>query len=357
MNAYMQLLKQLGIEHPIIQAPMAGVSTPEMAAAVSNAGGLGSIAVGASGVAQARQMIERTRALTARPFNVNVFCHAPARRDPVREATWLEYLAPLFAEFGAEVPAGLDEIYPSFLHDGAALAMLLELRPAVVSFHFGLPPAECIRALHEAGIQLLATATNLHEAELVEQAGIDVIVAQGIEAGGHRGMFDPEATDARLSTAVLVRLLARHTRLPVIAAGGIMDGAGIAAMLALGASAVQLGTAFVLCPESAANAGYRANMQGARTARTVLTAALSGRPARGMVNRLIAYGEAEGSPPPPDYPVAYDAAKRLNAAASKHGDTEFAAHWAGQGAPLARALPAAELVSQLVAEWGDNTSR
>lgn len=350
MTSIQRFLDRLGLRFPIIQAPMAGVSTPRMVAAVSQAGGLGSLAIGAGTVAQARQMIDDTRALTDKPFNVNVFCHAPAVRDVHREAAWLAHLAPLFAELGAAVPVALDEIYPTFLGDEAAFALLLEQRPAVVSFHFGLPSTEKIAALRQAGIYTLATATSVHEAILIEQAGVDAIVAQGVEAGGHRGVFDPQAPDERHSTSVLLRLLAGRTTLPLIAAGGIMDGQGIRAALDLGAVAAQLGTAFVLCPESAANAGYRANLQSARAANTRLTSVLSGRLARGMVNRLIEHGEAPRSPPPADYPVAYDAAKRLNALASQHGDSEFAAHWAGQGAPLARELEAAELVATLVRE-------
>ncbi|MEQ4574162.1 MAG: nitronate monooxygenase [Gammaproteobacteria bacterium] len=346
----MDLLDRLGINLPLIQAPMAGVSTPALAAAVSNAGALGSIAIGASTVAQARQAIEDTRALTDRPFQVNVFCHAPARRDAQVEAAWLKHLAPLFAEFQAEPPAELQEIYESFLSGEAVFRMLLEARPAVVSFHFGLPPRAWIDAFREAGIATLATATHLDEALAIEAAGVEGIVAQGIEAGGHRGLFDPHRADERLPMAVLVRLLRSKTRLPVIAAGGIMDGRGIRAALDLGAAAAQLGTAFVLCPESAANAGYRENLRSARAGTTRLTAVLSGRPARGIANRLIEYGEAAGSPPPPAYPVAYDLAKRLNAIAAAQGDHAFAAHWAGQGAPLARELPAARLVQQLARE-------
>lgn len=350
MSTSKHFFAQLGIQHPIVQAPMAGVSTPRLAAAVSNAGGLGSLGIGASTAAQARQMIEETRALTMKPFNVNVFCHVPAQRDPAREAAWLQYLAPMFAEVGAQVPTALDEIYKTFLEDDATFEVLLELRPAVVSFHFGLPPADRLKALRETGIKTLATATNLQEASLIEQAGIDAIVAQGIEAGGHRGMFDPDVTDERLSTAVLVRLLTQRTKLPVVAAGGIMDGAGIKAALDLGAAAAQLGTAFILCPESAANVSYRENLKSKHAAVTRLTTVLSGRPARGIVNRLIAFGEAEGSPSPAAYPVAYDAAKRLHAAATKLGSHEFAAQWAGQGAPLARELSAEALVRQLVDE-------
>ncbi|WP_227367653.1 NAD(P)H-dependent flavin oxidoreductase [Halomonas sp. M20] len=354
MQSSKEFLKQLGIRYPIIQAPMAGVATPELAAAVSNAGGLGSLGFGASNAAKARQMIEETRALTAHPFNVNLFCHTPARRDSEAEAAWLHHLAPLFAEVGSEIPNALDEIYTSFREDSETFEMLLEQRPAVVSFHFGLPSRERIDALREAGIYLMATATSLQEARRIEQAGMDAIVAQGIEAGGHRGMFDPEATDEGLSTMVLVRLLTQHTALPVIAAGGIMDGQGVRSALDLGAVAAQLGTAFVLCPESAANEAYRENLKSERATQTRLTKVLSGRAARGMTNRLISFGEAEGSPSPADYPVAYDAVKRLNAAAAKLGNHEFAAQWAGQGAPLARELPAAELVVQLVKESGAN---
>jgi len=353
MISSQQFIEQLAIQYPIIQAPMASVATPELAAAVSNAGALGSLGLGASTVVQSRQMIEQTRALTREPFNVNVFCHLPAKRDAANEAAWLAHLSPLFAEAGATAPASLNEIYKTFNDDEEAFRMLLELRPAVVSFHFGLPSSERIAAFRQAGIYTVATATNLQEARLIENAGIDAIVAQGIEAGGHRGMFDPAATDERLSTSVLVRLLVKRTQLPIIAAGGIMDGHGIKAALDLGAVAAQLGTAFILCPESSANTAYRENLKSERAASTRLTAALSGRPARGIVNRLIAHGEAEGSPFPAAYPVAYDAAKQLHAAAAKLGNHEFAAHWAGQGAALAREMSAAELIRTLVEEWRD----
>ncbi|MFT4045760.1 MAG: nitronate monooxygenase [Solimonas sp.] len=338
----------LGIEHPIIQAPMAGTSTPALAAAVSNAGALGSIALGASNAAQAREAIRATRALTARPFNVNLFCHRPAQADAAREAAWLNYLAPWFAEFGATPPGALREIYTSFLADPALQALLLEEKPAVASFHFGLPPAAYVAALKQAGITTLATATNLAEARAIENAGIDAIVAQGWEAGGHRGVFEP-AHDARFGTFALTRTLALRCGIPVIAAGGIMDGAGIRAALDLGASAAQLGTAFVACPESSADAAYRAALL-APGARTAVTAAISGRPARGLVNRFIAEIDATGAPPPPDYPFVYDAGKALNAAARARGENAFGAQWAGQGVALARALPAAELVATLVQE-------
>ena len=333
---------------PIIQAPMAGVSTPALAAAVSNAGGLGSIAIGASTVAQAREMIEETRELTSGPFNVNVFCHETPRRDAERESAWLRYLAPLFHEFGADPPALLREIYPSFLADDEALQMLVEQRPAFVSFHFGMPNPEQLAALRDAGIRTLATATNALEAAVIESAGIDAIIAQGVEAGGHRGLFDPRAADESLRTSALVSVLVRETRLPVIAAGGIMTGRGIRAALEMGAAGAQLGTAFLLCPECATNENYRENLRNASA--TKLTSAISGRPARGLVNRLVQHGEAGGAPIPAAYPLAYDAAKLLHAAALKHGSHDFAIQWAGEGAPLIRELPAAELMAKLAAE-------
>jgi nitronate monooxygenase len=351
------LLRKLGIELPIIQAPMAGVSTPEMAAAVSNAGGLGSIGVGAVDAGATRQMITAVRARTERPFQVNVFCHKPAVADAAREAAWLARLGPEFARYSAQPPARLTEIYQSFLTDDARLAVMLAERPPIVSFHFGLPARERIEALRAAGIVLLATATNLAEGRIIAAAGIDAIVAQGYEAGGHRGVFDPDRPDDRLGTVALTRLLVSKLDIPVIAAGGIMDGAGIAAVLTLGAAAAQLGTAFVACPESSADAGFRAALLGAPAEHTVMTRAISGRPARCLANRFTALGADALQGAIPDYPIAYDVGKALHAAAKAAGEFGYGAQWAGQGAPLARALPAAELVACLCREmeeaWSD----
>ncbi|HEY5754886.1 MAG TPA: nitronate monooxygenase [Steroidobacter sp.] len=348
MSNVQALLALLGIEHPIIQAPMAGVSTPALAAAVSNSGGLGSLGLGSSNVEQSRASIRATRAATSRPFNVNLFCHRRATADAAREAAWLAYLEPHFAEFGARPPQSLREIYETFIDHESMLAMLLEERPAIVSFHFGLPASDWVKRFRAAGIVTLACATNLHEATLCERAGVDAIVAQGVEAGGHRGVFDPERGDDGIGTFALVRMLVKQSTLPIIAAGGIMDGRGIAAAMTLGASGVQLGTAFVLCPESSANAAYREQMKSERARHTQITATISGRGARGLPNRMY---QLAGAPALPDYPIAYDAAKALHAAASAKGNHEYAAYWAGQGAPLARELPAAMLMSQLVQEW------
>jgi nitronate monooxygenase len=343
-------IERLGIRLPIIQAPMAGVSSPAMVAAVGNAGALGSLGVGASSVDAAREMITEVRAQTSAPFNVNLFTHKPAVSTASIELAWIERLRPEFEALGATPPTNLGEIYRSFLVDDAMLAMLLEARPAVVSFHFGLPDQSVIHAMREAGIVLLATATNLSEAKAIEAAGIDAIVAQGWEAGGHRGMFDPDTPDDQLGTVALTRLLVRKTRLPVIAAGGIMDGAGIAAMLKLGAAAAQLGTAFVGTDESLADAGYRAALMSDAAHHTMMTRVISGRPARSLANRFTTLGVDIAARDVPIYPIAYDLGKALHASGKARGEFGFGAQWAGQGAPLARAIPAAELVSQLAAE-------
>jgi nitronate monooxygenase len=344
------LLETLGIDLPIIQAPMAGVSSPAMAAAVSNAGALGSIGVGATDAAGARAMIAAIRGRTRRPFNVNVFCHRPATIDPSRESEWLERLRPDFEQFGAKPPSGLKEIYRSFIEDDAMLSALVTDKPSVVSLHFGLPSAERLRALKAQGIVLLACVTNVGEGQAAVQAGVDALIAQGFEAGGHRGVFEPEAEDSCLGTLALTRVLVRQFDLPVIAAGGIMDGAGIAAVLRLGAGAAQLGTAFIACPESDADAAYRQALASEAAHHTVMTRAISGRAARCLRNRFTALAAGIPSRQIPSYPIAYDAGKALNAAAKAKGEYGYGAQWAGQGAPLARFMPAAELVATLVRE-------
>ena len=274
----------------------------------------------------------------------------PAEHDAEREARWLSHLAPFFAQFDARPPAGLKEIYKSFVEDEDMLDLVLALPPRAVSFHFGLPPGPCIAALKKAGCVLLASATSPEEAQQIEDAGIDIIVAQGYESGGHRGIFEPEKGDPAIGVLELVRAIRRQSALPIVAAGGIMNGQGIAAIMAEGADAAQLGTAFVLCPESSAHDEYRAAMKSSRARETVVTDAISGRPARGIPNRLFTEIGAPGHPALPDYPITYDATKALNAAAAKRGNFDFAVNWAGTGAPLARELPAGELVKVLVNE-------
>lgn len=349
----MNLVARLGLSIPLVQAPMAGTSTPALAAAVCNAGGLGSIAVGTLTPEAAARDIAQVRAATDRPFNVNLFVHAAPAPDPAGDAAWIAALTPLFAKFGAEPPARLEAIYPTFAGNRDMLAVLVDLAPAVVSFHFGLPEAEAIAALKGAGCLLLATATSLAEARQARQAGIDAVVAQGWEAGGHRGIFDPEGPDDQLGTMALTRLLVTESGLPVIAAGGIMDGRGIRAALDLGAVAAQLGTAFVGCPESSADQAYRTALASDAARHTVMVEAISGRPARCLANRFTAFAETPGLAPVAAYPRAYDAGKALIAAAKAKGDGGFGAQWAGQAAPLSRPLPAAELVALLAQELAD----
>lgn len=339
------LLTRMGIGLPIIQAPMAGISTPEIAAAVTEAGALGSIAVGATDADSAHDMIEAVRARTSGPFNVNVFCHRPAVHNRPAERAWLDALRPIFKGFGAEAPATIEEIYTSFVDDRAMQNVLLDAKPAVVSFQFGLPELDVIARLKAAGCLLLSTATNLHEAEMAQRAGIDAIVAQGYDAGGHRGVFDPHAPDSRLGALALTRQLATTVSLPIIAAGGIMDGAGVAAALGAGAVAAQMGTAFVACPESGADPSYRSALLAPGPAATAMTTVFSGRPARGLRNAMTELEDTVLSKlTVPDYPIAYHANKLLAAAARAKGVHDFGAQWAGKGASRARAMPARDLV-------------
>lgn len=346
------LIQLLNTTYPLIQAPMAGVSTPALAAAVSEAGALGSLGLASASLDQAASMIREVQSLTRKPVNVNFFCHQPTVADPVANQAWLDHLRPMFDEFGATPPSELRDIYRPFPGYAQMLELVLETRPAVVSFHFGLPSQEYIDALKNAGIVLMATATTPAEARQIETAGIDVLVAQGYEAGGHRGVFDPENGDAQFGTFALVHMLAKQSSLPVVAAGGIMDGDAIKAALALGASGVQCGTAFVLCPESAANDAYRQALQSERAYDTRVTITLSGRAARGLRNRLYIDEPSAARPATPGYSMAYDAAKALNAVASARGNYDFAAQWAGQAAALARPMSAAQMVQTLADEAG-----
>jgi nitronate monooxygenase len=337
----------LGIDLPIVQAPMAGISTPALAAAVGEAGGLGSIALGASTAEQAAEAMAAVRAATGRPFAANVFAHAAPRPDPDADAAWLARLRPYFAEFGAEPPAALRVIYRSFDDDPDMLAALLQAKPPVVSVHFGPPGAAAAAAIKGYGGRLLASATTVEEALACERAGADAVVAQGFEAGGHRGTFGP--ADEEIGTLALVPQVVDAVSIPVVAAGGIADGRGIAAALALGAEAVQLGTAYVACPEAATPQAYRELLADPRSRHTAVTAAISGRRARTVVNRFAReLGPAEGEAP--DYPIAYDAGKALAAAASRAGSADFAAMWAGQHVVRGRALPAGELTLRLMDE-------
>ncbi len=329
---------------------MAGVSTLALALAVSKAGALGSLATGATpDAAVVAQQLAELHAATDRPFNVNVFCHEPSAPDPAHDANWLAYLQPYFQELGSEPPVNLTEVYPSFRVNDALLRVLVAARPRVVSFHFGLPTAAQASALRQAGILLLACVTSVAEGQAAAALGADALVAQGIEAGGHRGVFDV-ATDTFLPALSLTRQLVQALSLPVVTAGGLMTGADIAAALGAGAVAAQLGTAFVACPESGAGAAYRAALLQQPPLSTALTDVISGRPARGLVNRFMQDIDQPGRPATAAYSRAYVAGKALVAAAQQAGNTGFAVQWAGTGVGRARALPAAELVQVLADE-------
>lgn len=331
----------------LLQAPMAGVSTPEMAAAVTRAGGLGGLAIGHLDPSRAEQEIRQASALCGgAPLNVNLFCHAPPTVHPERESKWLEALSPSFSRLESQAPQQLETPYRTFREDPEMLAVLLKTPPAVVSFHFGLPTQETISHLKQAGCYLMASVTSLEEGRTVERAGLDAVIAQGFEAGGHRSSFDPHLYDDALSTFVLVRRLVTSLRLPVVAAGGLMDGTALAAALESGASAGQFGTAYIACPESSAEPAHkRAVLEGA--GETVTTRLISGRPARCLRNDFTRLALAEEVP---DYPRAYSVGKALHAAAKVRDEYGFGAQWAGQGVSLSRSLSAEDLTRLILKE-------
>lgn len=343
----MSVLEILGIKHPIFLAPMAGVSTPTLAAEVSNQGGLGSLGLGAASVESARQQILETQTLTDQPFQLNFFCHESVTPNETQNQIWIDHLKPLFEKYDATPPEKLDCIYPSFTDHDDFLNLVLETQPKAVSFHFGIPKAHQIQSLKNAGIITMVSATNLAEALAIEAAGIDFIIAQGIEAGGHRGIFN-QNIDSGIKTADLVRLLTSHCQCPIIATGGIMNGFQAQYFLSLGAAAVQMGTAFVQCKSSSANAAYRKALFDHPI--TQITSSISGRPARGILNdwmKLVDLPERVDVAP---YPYAYDLGKQLNAAAVKAKNTEFGAFWAGSNVCQIREIEAQDLMNQLVLE-------
>ncbi len=341
-----RLTELLGIEFPIIQAPMAGVSTPALAAVVSNAGALGSIGAGPFGGAMARQMIDDLKRRTNRPYHVNFFAHKAPERDRTVERAWIEELAPLFGELDLALPERLEAGAPSFLNDPSQLETALETRPPIISFHFGLPRADQIRKLKSYGATLMASATSVDEAVACEAAGMDVVIAQGFEAGGHRGFHDGNS-DPEIGTFALVPQVTDALRIPVVAAGGVGDGRGVAAALALGADGVQMGTAFIACPETSASARHRDILGRPAARETILTRAVSGRPARGFRNHLFDAITASKRKVPA-FPLAYDATRALSAAAAAADREGFEVMLAGQAGALARKLPAAALLAEIV---------
>jgi nitronate monooxygenase len=333
---------------PVIQAPMASAQGPELAIAACQAGALGSLPAAMLTPDRLREQIAQIRMATSVPFNVNFFCHAEPAPDPEMEARWRERLAPYYAEAGVDpsnIPAG--PVRAPF--DARLCAVIEETRPAVVSFHFGLPSAELLSRVKATGALILSSATTVAEARWLENHGADAIIAQGREAGGHRGMFLSDDIDAQPGLFSLLPQVRDAVRMPVVAAGGISDGRGIAAAFALGADAVQIGTAYLRTPEATISPMHRAALANARDDATRLTNVFTGRPARGLINRFVAE-VGPMSEHAPQFPLAAGATAPLRAAAEKLGSGDFSPLWAGEAAALARAEGAEALTRRMWAE-------
>src|SRR5262249_48102875 len=350
-----RLIDLFEIEHPIIQAPMAGAMDAELAAEVSAAGALGSLPAGLLSPDALRQQFAKIRARTDKPVNVNFLCHTPPELNNAREMRWRDRLAPYYRELGID-PAAPVPTSARSPFDEALCAIVEEMRPGVVSFHFGLPEAALFKRVKAAGCVTLASATTVDEARRLEAQGVDAIVAQGYEAGGHRGMFLADDLTTQVGTFALVPQVVDAVKLPVIAAGGITDARGIAAAFALGAAGVQIGTAFLFSPESKISAPYRAALGMTRDDGTAVTNLMTGRPARGIMNRVM----REIGPVneiAPEFPLAAGALAPLRAKAEAQGSGDFTSMWAGQAASLGRVMPAAELVRTLAAETQERLRR
>ncbi|MBM3224005.1 MAG: nitronate monooxygenase [Candidatus Tectomicrobia bacterium] len=343
----MTLQQLLGIELPIIQAPMAGTQGSALAVAVSNAGGLGSLPCAMLSLDAMRHELEAIQAQTTRPFNVNFFCHVPPTPSSAREAQWRAALAPYYTEFGIDpdtIPTG-----PGRAPFSAEAADILSaFRPAVVSFHFGLPSAALLSRVQALGAKILSSATTVAEAQWLEARGVDAIIAQGLEAGGHRGIFLSDDLSTQMGTMALVRQIIQAVKLPVIAAGGIADAAGVAAAMALGAAGVQIGTAYLCCPEATTSSVHRTALQGENAHHTALTNLFTGRPARSIMNRLM-YELGPISPVAPAFPYATAAIAPLRAAAEQQGSGDFSPLWAGQNTSGCQDMAAAQLTRALAA--------
>ena len=343
----MRLQELFGIELPIIQAPMAGAQGSALAVAASSAGALGSLPCAMLGPDAMRAELTAIRTLSRKPFNINFFCHVPPAADAAREAAWRAVLSPYFSQYGidaAAIPAG-----PGRTPFNAAAADLLEeFKPAVVSFHFGLPSAGLLLRVRAWGSKILSSATTLEEARWLEAQGVDAIIAQGVEAGGHRGHFLSDDLSAQLGIFALLPQVARQVKVPVIAAGGIADARGVAAAMALGAAGVQVGTAYLLCPEATTSAAHRAALKSEAARHTALTNLFTGRPARGIVNRLMRELGPMSSAAPA-FPLASAAIAPLRAKAESQGSGDFSPLWSGQNASGCKEIPAAQLTRELAA--------
>lgn len=342
----MTLQELFGIPLPVIQAPMAGSQGSALAIAVSNAGGLGSLPCAMLTADGMRAELQAIRAATDRPFNVNFFCHTPPTADAKRETAWRELLAPYLREYGIDPREGSGGVSRAPF-SAAAADVLEQFKPKVVSFHFGLPSADLVARIKKWGSKVLASATTVEEAVWLEQRGVDAVIAQGVEAGGHRGIFLSQDLTTQVGTFALVPLVAKAVSVPVIAAGGIADARGVAAAMSLGAAGVQLGTAYLLCPEAKTSTVHRAALKSARASHTALTNLFSGRPARGIMNRLMAeLGPINHAAPA--FPLAVDALAPLRKKAESLNSGDFSPLWAGQNISGCQEISAAELTRALI---------
>lgn len=339
------MLELLGTELPIIQAPMAGVQGSELSIAVANAGGLGSLPCAMLTPDAMRKELSAIRSRTSNPYNVNFFCHTPPQPDPNRETAWRAVLSPYYEEFGIDansIQAGQGRTP----FDAEAAAVLAEFKPPVVSFHFGLPSASLLAQVKAMGSIVLSSATTVAEARWLETHGADMIIAQGSEAGGHRGMFLSDDVTTQVGTFALLPQIVKAVKVPVIAAGGIADAQGVKAALGLGAIAVQLGTAYLLCPEATTRPVHRAALKSEAALHTAITNVFSGRPARGIVNRIMReLGPISNAAPA--FPLASTALAPLREKAEGQGDSGFSPLWSGQNASGCREIHAAELTRAL----------
>ena len=331
------LQQRLQLETPIIQAPMAGVQDAALAAAVSTGGGLGSLPCAMLGAEQIEDQLGQLAGVG--PVNVNFFCHHPVPPDAAREAAWREALAPYYREFEID-PATIADAPARRPFDDAALALIERFTPAVVSFHFGLPASKLLQAVRASGALVLSSATTVDEARWLAEQGVDAIIAQGLEAGGHRGMFLDDDLGTQCGSLALLPQIVSAVDIPVIAAGGIADADSAAAAIRLGADAVQVGTAFLLCDEATTSAVHRSVLTSPESRHTTLTNRFSGRPARGIVNRLLRELGPLGDVPA--FPLAAGALAPLRAAPEARGSGDFSPLWSGQNATGCRAIPAAE---------------
>jgi nitronate monooxygenase len=342
------ILQLLGVELPIIQAPMAGANGSEMAAAVSQAGGLGSLPCAMLTHDRVRAELQAIRRATSRPVNVNFFCHRSPRSDAARDERWRKRLESYYAELGVDANVAVPS-QSRAPFDEAMCEIVEELTPEVVSFHFGLPDSALVQRVKSTGAKVLSSATTVDEARWLEDRGCDAIIAQGFEAGGHRGVFLIDDVATQVGTFALVPQVVDAVRVPVIAAGGIADGRGIAAAFVLGASAVQIGTAYLFCPEAKISAAHRDALRTAKDDGTVLTNVFTGRPARSFVNRLVREVGPLSSLAP-DFPLAAGAIAPLRSRSEAAGSGDFVALWSGQAARLCRELPAGELTKRLASD-------